>query len=528
MSIALPTLHSRHAVQRSVPTRDLVIAIAITGTLIIATVATAAVAAMPRTGSAILDLGLLALAGRRHQPLPAAAATVVVVITSVLTAPEAIKLPVVAAVALVAYTLARYESGARLVAGFAVCIGGVGAARLLLPDAHARGVTIVQLEVVVVLLPAVLAALVRVRGQLSELLEPGGLAGAAEPAATVRPGELAAEPGWRSGRFAAWGELLLANRDRLLCAVAAGLVLLVPLFDGSDAGTLGRGIVVIGLAVVGVGAVGLIGRWPLPALLITLVAAVSFSGIAPLPDTFDSVIGGVVVIGLPLIVGVLLRQTPGLIALGSCGIAIVGMGLAARSGALPDAGALPVVGVTTTSSQVLSSLALAVGAWSTGRVLRRGLVAWNDLATAARTPPVPTVAPRLFPDAGELVDRAGLLGLRPTTVRVDQLHDERLAHRLGAVVREVLDEALDNAARHAPGSDLVIKVLHDATTIRIEVINGRSAGEPGRPGSGRGIPELAERIAGVGGMFGVGPAAGGFALRARLPIKNLDDHTPVR
>jgi len=252
--------------------------------------------------------------------------------------------------------------------------------------------------------------------------------------------------------------------------------------------------------------------------------------VAPLPDSYDTVIGGVVVIGLPLIVGVLLQKTPGLVALGACGAAIAVMALVARTDGLPVVGPVPGVDAATTSPQVLSSLALAVGAWSAGRVLRRGgLVAWTGTWAPARTAPVPYEPLRPYPDAGELIERAGLLGLRPTTIRVDRLHDDRLSQQLGAVVREVLDEALDNAARHAPGAELMIKVLRQASVISIEVVNGRSDDQPGETaGSGRGIPELAERIARVGGMFGVGPASGGFALRARLPITacpvHVDDH----
>lgn len=527
MSIALPALHGRQTVRTSLPTRDLVIAAAITGSFIAATVATAAVGAMPRTGAGILGLGLLGLAGRRRQPLPASVATVVVVISTVLIAPESIKLPVVAAVALVTYSLARYESGRRLLAGLLISAGGVGLARLLLPDAYARGVGIIQLEVVVVLLPALLAALARVRGRLPGLLGPDFPAGPAHTEAaqaddlpSEAPGDPSVDPPARlrpdSGRLASWAEFALANRDRLLCAVAAGLVLLVPLVDGADTGPLARDVVVLALAVVGVASVGLIGRWPLPALVITLLAAVSFSGVATFSDSYDTVIGGVVVIGLPLIVGGLLRWRPALVALAGCGAGIIVMGLVSQCNALPAIG-----GVTTTSSQVWSSLALAAGAWSTGRVLRSGgLLAWAEFMAPAAVHPA---AAQPIPDAGELVQRAGLLGLRPTTIRVDRTYDEPLPEEIGAVVRDVLDEALDNAARHAPGSDLMIKVLREPAAIRIEVINTAAREPTDTAGSGRGVPELANKIAAVGGMFCVGPSSGGFALRARLPVRNVDD-----
>ncbi|QGN32882.1 hypothetical protein [Microlunatus sp. Gsoil 973] len=178
MSIAFPTVHgstlrSQEAALRSVPTADWVAALIITGTLILATATTATVGPMPRTGAAIIGLGLLALIGRRYQPLPAAVATAVVVITSVVTAPQGVKAPVLVAIALVAYSLVRYESGGRLIAGMLVCIGGVAMARLALPDERAHGVTLTQLEVALVLLPAVTAGLVRVRRVLGDLLVPG-------------------------------------------------------------------------------------------------------------------------------------------------------------------------------------------------------------------------------------------------------------------------------------------------------------------------------------------------------------------
>ncbi|WP_460810664.1 sensor histidine kinase [Microlunatus endophyticus] len=114
------------------------------------------------------------------------------------------------------------------------------------------------------------------------------------------------------------------------------------------------------------------------------------------------------------------------------------------------------------------------------------------------------------------------LGLQPTTIRVDQPHGDHLPQRIVEVVGEILDEALLNAAQHAPGAELMIKVLRDATAIRVEVINGRRTADTGPTcGSGQGVPALAHRIAEIGGMFLVGPAAGGFAVRALLPLDQV-------
>lgn len=495
-------------------------AIAITGTLIIATVMTAAVGPMPRTGAAIIALGLLSLAGRRYQPLPAAIATVVVVITIVLSAPDAVKAPVLAAVALVAYSVVRYESGGRLLSGLLVCAGGVAIARLVLPAEHAHGVTIAQLEVVLVFFPALVAALIRVRGELPRLLDPELLKSSLRdagppPDGTSIGGDHLVQIGRGLRQVGSWIEFGRTHRDGLFSIVAAGLVALVLMMSDVGTGAVTRDVAVFGLAVIAVGSVALVGRWPWPALLVALAAAVSFTGVASLPDAYDSVIGGLVVIGLPLLVSWMLRQGPAVIALAACTSAVIVMGVVARTTGL---GAMtPAI----TGQEVLSSVALVVGAWSAGRVLRRGCqVAWTGarsaIAAGSGEPPE-----QLLPDAAELTHQADLLGLRPTTIQVAlPATDEPLPRAVAEVVRQVLDEALTNAARHAPGAELMIKVAAERSAIRIDVINGPAAdADQAIAGEGRGVPALAGRIAAMGGMFWVGPASGGFGLRAKLPVE---------
>ncbi|MGW0961530.1 sensor histidine kinase [Streptomyces gelaticus] len=92
----------------------------------------------------------------------------------------------------------------------------------------------------------------------------------------------------------------------------------------------------------------------------------------------------------------------------------------------------------------------------------------------------------------------------------------RAAHR-------VVQEALTNAAKHAPQARVDVRVTHTAeeTTVRVE--NG-PAPAPARaenvPGTGRGLIGLDERVRLTGGTFTHGPYEGGFAVTARIP------HTP--
>ncbi|MGW2177126.1 sensor histidine kinase [Streptomyces sp. NPDC001732] len=89
----------------------------------------------------------------------------------------------------------------------------------------------------------------------------------------------------------------------------------------------------------------------------------------------------------------------------------------------------------------------------------------------------------------------------------------RAAHR-------VVQESLTNAAKHAPGARVEVRVTHTAggTTVRVE--NG-PVPAPVRaedaPGTGRGLIGLDERVRLAGGTFEHGPYEGGFAVTARIP-----------
>ncbi|MFE7506510.1 sensor histidine kinase [Promicromonospora sp. NPDC057488] len=87
---------------------------------------------------------------------------------------------------------------------------------------------------------------------------------------------------------------------------------------------------------------------------------------------------------------------------------------------------------------------------------------------------------------------------------------EQAAHR-------VVQEALTNAARHAPGAPVTVRVRRDEGGLRVEVTSAGGVHETGPASRGTGLLGLAERVRVVGGTFAAGPTGAGFAVRARIP-----------
>lgn len=90
----------------------------------------------------------------------------------------------------------------------------------------------------------------------------------------------------------------------------------------------------------------------------------------------------------------------------------------------------------------------------------------------------------------------------------------------------IVQEALTNARKHAPGAPIRVLVDgHSGGLLAIEVTNGSAlAGAAAIPGSGMGLAGLAERAELAGGTLEYGPdGKGGFAVRAWLPWEDCDE-----
>lgn len=85
----------------------------------------------------------------------------------------------------------------------------------------------------------------------------------------------------------------------------------------------------------------------------------------------------------------------------------------------------------------------------------------------------------------------------------------------------IVQEALTNIRKHAPGAETRVLVRRGGDVLVVEVRNGPAAGAPGPalPSGGHGLAGLRERAVQLGGEFTASPAAaGGFLVRATLPV----------
>jgi signal transduction histidine kinase len=111
---------------------------------------------------------------------------------------------------------------------------------------------------------------------------------------------------------------------------------------------------------------------------------------------------------------------------------------------------------------------------------------------------------------------------------VIQFHDELDAHArddvspsCGRTIYRLIQEALTNASKHAPGGPVDVTLTLAADTVSVSVVNSSGIRESSRArtGAGVGLYGLRERVEVAGGRFEAGSLPdGGFAVRATLPV----------
>ena len=102
----------------------------------------------------------------------------------------------------------------------------------------------------------------------------------------------------------------------------------------------------------------------------------------------------------------------------------------------------------------------------------------------------------------------------------------RISPGVGVALFRIAQEALANAARHAPSARTVLELeVADGQTRLVAETHGPAravkVNEPERPGYG--LIGMSERAAALGGEFAAGPTPTGWRVSCRLPLKESDE-----
>ncbi len=88
-----------------------------------------------------------------------------------------------------------------------------------------------------------------------------------------------------------------------------------------------------------------------------------------------------------------------------------------------------------------------------------------------------------------------------------------------ATAYRVVQEALTNVVKHAPGSRVRVTLRRDGAAVCVDVVDDGPGGEPSDGGFG--LVGLTERVRADGGELAAGPHPdGGFRVSARLPVRS--------
>jgi signal transduction histidine kinase len=151
--------------------------------------------------------------------------------------------------------------------------------------------------------------------------------------------------------------------------------------------------------------------------------------------------------------------------------------------------------------------------------LRRLLGVLRSDGTAPELAPQPDLAA-----VTDLVDAARRAGMDIHYLAPPAGTERRPPDAVALAGYRIVQEALANATRHAPGAPVTVQVWPGARDLAVRVHNGPSPGapppEPPTDGGGHGVTGMRERAELLGGDFSAEPTDdGGFSVVATLPYE---------
>jgi signal transduction histidine kinase len=156
------------------------------------------------------------------------------------------------------------------------------------------------------------------------------------------------------------------------------------------------------------------------------------------------------------------------------------------------------------------------------RELRRTVALLRSDDESAVAPPLPSAT-----DIAALVEEARAGGLAvELRERGDVAH---LAPGVGIALYRIAQEALANAARHAPRARTVLEIdVAEGRACLVAETTGSRTAVPASEGNrgGYGLTGMRERAGALGGEFSAGPTPAGWRVSCRIPLEATDARSP--
>ncbi|WJK38384.1 histidine kinase [Solwaraspora sp. WMMA2056] len=152
--------------------------------------------------------------------------------------------------------------------------------------------------------------------------------------------------------------------------------------------------------------------------------------------------------------------------------------------------------------------------------MRRLLGVLRSETERAQRSPQPGLA-----DVAEMVDSARRAGLDVELAADPHLATLAVAEPVGLAAYRIVQEALTNAGRHAPGAKVRVELRTTVARLVVRVSNGPAQLAAGQEGStgGHGLIGMRERAELLGGRFSAGPdGRSSFVVTAWLPYRPTD------
>jgi signal transduction histidine kinase len=127
--------------------------------------------------------------------------------------------------------------------------------------------------------------------------------------------------------------------------------------------------------------------------------------------------------------------------------------------------------------------------------------------------------PRLS-DIPELVQVTARSGVDVAFTWTVEGGDDGVSDLAGLAAYRIVQEAMSNALRHAPGAAIAVECVRVGDVLSIAVTNAAPSAATAEGEPGHGILGMRERAFGLGGTLDAGPTDdGGYAVRATLPLR---------